>query len=435
MPNHWTYKDFRLDEDLSQGDIIARAPPILAILDKIHSYFCNSKYLSFVILTQSCDLVMRGGACKARQIGLGVVRALDEILPDTLAELCGTAAPGVYRQDARIAAQQFLERVINQNEQGHGFFYLHPDADVGIAVPAVAMLRVSIALRSREHYNVLKAARCGRLGAEFRNKLGWLTGNLYSRVDTPDWADNDGGQEASRTLIASLLNGVGEQNVWLPDSWLQAARAKRIDLAKLPRDQVYATLLPLAPPPPLAAALDRVKSKATQLLAELGESHLQRIPELARNDEVCALLAAQAALAVARKILGPEDGRLLALLDDMPPDRRLKDSLATQVAEAVRTLRARRGPREIAILLDLLAETAIFAQPAIDCACDIVGTSLGESFAGRRDAFAQELQATKMAGPFVARLRGMIRETVDEGMVERLMGRLENDGQFKAALK
>src|SRR5207247_8080250 len=98
--------------------------------------------------------------------------------------------------------QQFLERVINQNEQAHGLFYLHPDADVGIAVPAAAMLRVSISLRSREHYNVLKAARCGRLRAEFRNKLGWLTGNLYSRVDTPDWADEDGGAEASKALIA-----------------------------------------------------------------------------------------------------------------------------------------------------------------------------------------------------------------------------------------
>ncbi len=285
-----------------------------------------------------------------------------------------------------MAAQQFLERVINQNEQASGLFYLHPDADVGIAVPAAAMLRVSIALRSREHYKVLKAAHCGRLGAEFRNKLGWLTGNLYSRVDTPDWADEDGGEAASKILIADLLSGASaaEQNIWLPDSWLQAAKAKKIDLAKLPRDQVYPTLLPLAPPPPLATALERVSFRAAQLLGELNDSHLRRLVELVKNDEGCALLAAQAALSAARKILGPEDGRLLSLLDGMAADVRLKDSLTTQLTEATQKLKARKGAREVIALLDILAETAVFAQPAVECtARSWIGRSAAPS-PGRR---------------------------------------------------
>src|SRR5208337_3879354 len=107
VPNHWTYKSFQPGDDLSQGDIIARTEPVLGILRDIHAYFCNPKYLCFIVLTQSCDLVMRGGTCKARQIGLGVVRSLDDILSDNLAELCGTGFPGIYRRDARIAAQQF----------------------------------------------------------------------------------------------------------------------------------------------------------------------------------------------------------------------------------------------------------------------------------------------------------------------------------------
>jgi hypothetical protein len=277
--------------------------------------------------------------------------------------------------------------VINQNEQSHGLFYLHPDADVGIAVPAAVMLRVSISLRSREHYNVLKAARRGRLSAEFRNKLGWLTGNLYSRVDTPDWADEDGGEEASKALIADLLSGAGAtaQNVWVPDSLLQAAKAKNINLAELPRDQVYQTLLPLAPPSPLVRAIERVRSSTTRLLNEINDSDLQRVAELAKTDEACALLAAQAALSVARKMLVAEDGILVALLDGMPADLRLKDSLATQVTEATQKLKARKGAREITALLDVLGETAVFARPAIDCACEIAGRSLGESFAERKD--------------------------------------------------
>ena len=211
------------------------------------------------------------------------------------------AHPG-YRQEARIAAKQFLERVINQNEQVHGMFYLHPDADVGIAVPAVAMLRVSIALRSREHYKILKAARRGRLGTEFRNKLGWLTGNLFSRVDTPDWADNDGGKAAGEQLVTNLLDGAGaaERNVWVQESWLQAARTKRIDLASIPRDRVHETLQLHAPPPPMRTAIDRVRQKMEQALNELNDKQLQRLLEEVKANVVCPALMAQAAFGVAR---------------------------------------------------------------------------------------------------------------------------------------
>jgi len=75
VPNHWTYKPVSPDDDLSQGDIIARTEPVLNLLNGVHAYFCDPKYLCFIVLTQSCDLVMRGAACKARQIALGVVRA------------------------------------------------------------------------------------------------------------------------------------------------------------------------------------------------------------------------------------------------------------------------------------------------------------------------------------------------------------------------
>jgi hypothetical protein len=236
VPSHWTYKKIDPGDDLSQGDIIARTPSVLAVLEQVHSYFKDEKYLCFIVLTQSCDLVVRGGACKARQIGLGVVRSLDDVLPDLFAELGGTGVPGVYSEEVRGDARQFLERILNQNEQAHGLFYLHPDADVGIAVPAVALLRVSISLRSREHYQTLKESRRGGLDTEFRNKLGWLTGNLYSRVDTTDWADHPGGKATFDGLVSDLLDGTKatERYVWVPEPWLQAGRANGIDLAALP---------------------------------------------------------------------------------------------------------------------------------------------------------------------------------------------------------
>jgi hypothetical protein len=45
------------------------------------------------------------------------------------------------------------------------------------------------------------------------------------------------------------------------------------------------------------------------------------------------------------------------------------------------------------------------------------------------------LQAERLSEPVVARLHGLIRQVVDEALVERLLGRLENDGQFKGSLK
>jgi hypothetical protein len=436
VPNHWTYDDFSPGDDLFQGDIIARTPAVLAVLGAIHNYFCDPKYLCFIVLTQSCDLVMRGGACKARQIGLGVVRALEEVLPDILAELCGTAATGVYRQDARIAAQQFLERVINQNEQAHGLFYLHHDADVGIAVPAVAMLRVSIALRSREHYHALKAARRGRLATEFRNQLGWLAGNLFSRIDTPDWADKEGGKAVSERLITGLLDGgAGEQNVWVPDAWLQAATAKGIDISSIARGQVRATLEAAAPPPPLNTALDRVSLQANQMLKELNDTQQGRLIELVKADDVCPLLAAQVAFSVARRVLGPAGDQLVAILDRPPADARSKESLAAQVTQAITRLKARRGPREVAPLLDLLRDTPLFGAPAVDSVCEIAGQALGAAFAEQKAALVESLKAEKMSGPVVARLHGLAREAVEEVLVEKLARRLENDGQFKGALK
>jgi len=437
VPNHWTYKDFQPGDDLAQGDIIARTEPVLGIIRDIHAYFRDPKYLCFIVLTQSCDLAIRGGKCKARQISLGVVRSVDDILGDSLAELCGTGFAGIYRQDARIAAQQFLERVVNQNEQAHGMFYLHPDADVGIAVPAVAMLRVSISLRTREHYKTLREARRGCLETEYRNKLGWLTGNLYSRVDTTDWADHEGGKETADVLIRKLLDGTGdfEQNVWVPDSWLESAIAKRVDLQTVPRNRVYATLEPLAPPPPLTTAIERVEFNAMKLINELNDAQLLRLASLVEADVVCPLLAAMIVFGVARSVMGVAGEQLIALLDRMPNDARLNTSIAAQVSRAIGQFKERRGPREIRALLDVLRVTPLFDASAAGRACEIAEQVLGASFAPLKCVFTEALQAERMSESIVSRIHGLVHQVVDEAFVERLLGRLRNDGPFKGALK
>lgn len=433
---HWTYRIPKPEEDLAQGDIIARTDSVLRILEGVHDYFRNEKYLCFIVLTQSCDLVVRDGVCKARQIALGVVRALDEVLSDLFGEMCGGGAARVYARSGKGEAKELVERVINQNEWGHGYFYLHPNADVKIAVEAVAVLRVSISLRSREHYERLRRARCGSLDTEYRNKLGWLTGNLYSRVDTTDWADQPGGKATLKELVDKLIEGEGEgKNIWVPDPWLQVAKGKQIDIGSLARDAILPTLKKEAPPSPQTIALERVRERAVQVLGEFNEKQADRLVELIKTDPVCPLLAAQAALACVREVLGGIWGQAAVLLDAGPADGRWAASLVTQVGEAVGKFKVLRGTRTVAAFLGILQETLLFAEPALDCVREVIRQAIGDDAEKRTSELVQRLRAMIMTVPMLAHIHGLIRQTGDEVLGEKLSNRLRNDPTFNGTLK
>ena len=145
-PTHWTYRECKPTDGLHQGDIIARES-LLDVLNLVHKHFTDPKYLAFIVLTQTCDLVVRKKVCKAKHISLAVIRPLAALMPSVLEEMCQSPCPGIFTRDRRKDAEEFLHRVLNQNEQVNGWVYLHPDADVGIGEPAVAMLRISISLR------------------------------------------------------------------------------------------------------------------------------------------------------------------------------------------------------------------------------------------------------------------------------------------------
>lgn len=205
IPMHWTYEEIKEEEsDLFQGDILFLTDELRDLLTKVHSHFTNPKYLGFIITTQSCDLVLRRDKCKATHINLSVIKSLESTLEDLLDRYCQKVCKNVYTKESKQEANRLIERILNQNEEKLGLFYLHPDPLVNIGEPSVAVLRVSIALRC-EHYQVLKNARKGqgRLTSEFRNKLGWLVGNLYSRAATTDWDESK--QVGQMKLLASRL--------------------------------------------------------------------------------------------------------------------------------------------------------------------------------------------------------------------------------------
>lgn len=280
----------KAEGELKQGDIILRTDRVDSLLDEVHPHFLNRKYTAFMVLTQTCDLVRRSRKrCKSPYINVAVVRPLEDVVCPFLdrvcdtVRVCGKTVEGVYVEETRHKAKQFLGRVINQNEQGLGLFYLHEDHDLAkIAVPSVALLQVTIALRSREHYQTLREARSASLNPLFQSKLGWLTGNLFSRVATPDW------KAAEREeLVASFLGEDGGSDTnprWVSQESVNAANKAQLDIETMSPEQVTAELARHQPPPRAEQAIDRVLATVGDLLGIADEAVLQRIAGRLRND-------------------------------------------------------------------------------------------------------------------------------------------------------
>lgn len=278
MPTHWTYRAVRPDEDLQQGDILRPTQELSQVFGQVHPHFTDPKYLSFLVLTQSCDLVRRNGRCSTRYISVAVVRSLAEVLIRLLDTVCPPIQPGVYSERHRPKAEQLLERVFNQNEGRLGLFYLFPDADVGLGEDAVAFLRVSVTFRA-DHYPLMVQARTGRLAGPFESKLGWLIGNLYSRVATPDWEPSE-----LRTRTEAYLGESAEQGVhWVPEERLRQLRKAGIPVDRLaPADLLDPKAFPV--PNSRDLGIERVVNILTEILETADSGLLKRFKQRLEND-------------------------------------------------------------------------------------------------------------------------------------------------------
>jgi hypothetical protein len=296
MPVHFTYQAIeKPDEgDLFQGDILLPTEKIRAVFADVHPHFTDAKYVAFLVLTQTCDLVRRGGECKSRYINLAVVRPLRDVLFALLDKACGTVKvrgqpiAGTYFQDTKSKAKQLLERILNQNAQAEGIFYLHNDAAIEITEPCVALLQVSVAVKSPEHYEELVSARRGRLKEEFQSKLGWLIGNLFSRVATRDWSTKD-----REKMVAQFLHqpeGIGVSNPiapnWVSREKVTTANRAGVKVAGMTTDQVLAVLEKHSPPPPKQAAIARAVECVRSVIEGVSEEQLIKIKDRLATDPV-----------------------------------------------------------------------------------------------------------------------------------------------------
>jgi hypothetical protein len=131
-----------------------------------------------------------------------------------------------------------------------------------------------VALRA-DHYNAIKDARTGRLAPEFRAKLGWLIGNLYSRPATPDWTDKLGGKERSEALIDKYLNVPR----WIDDEIVRLASVKEVDLTVASTE----TLEALRPPSKTELALQELAAEIGKVSPAFDPETLVKLQNRLRN--------------------------------------------------------------------------------------------------------------------------------------------------------
>lgn len=219
---HFTYAQAPGSE-LQQGDLLSRTLALEAILHSYHSYYLKSDYTHFLILTQSCDLTKRGGArCEAEYINICAVRplrlALQRLARTYQADHLTRHADAIstkYRDRLTFG----LSRIMNNNHPE--YFYLHEDATIGLSDRSCAFLRLSIAVKSIEHYEQLEVARIASLDAPFQAKLGWLVGNMYGRVGTDDWVPKHLAKDAWASLVGTVLD---DSLHWLDEQQLKSAK-------------------------------------------------------------------------------------------------------------------------------------------------------------------------------------------------------------------
>lgn len=186
---HFTYKKDANFESLCQGDLLSITGEMRKILEEVHPYFLHKQYKYFMVLTQSCDLVRRDGInCKTPYITLAAVRSFDDFFERQLiSSRCAEEINGYLLMDSKQKerAYQLLERLYNNTEPD--YFFLYKEDALQLPESMVACLKVSIALKSKLHYQECLQAKKIELSDEFKAKLGWLVGNIYSRVGTTDW--------------------------------------------------------------------------------------------------------------------------------------------------------------------------------------------------------------------------------------------------------
>lgn len=158
------------------------------------------------MLTQSCDLVRRDKkSCKSQYITLAAVHSFQDFLYREIGKHGSCVSINDFKfinSQQKTRHLQMVERIYNNTEPDYFFLYKEPEYQFDESM--VAYLKVSIALKSDLHYDTCLEAKVMELTDEFKAKLGWLVGNIYSRVGTTDWSSIMSEEEKKKIIEDEL---------------------------------------------------------------------------------------------------------------------------------------------------------------------------------------------------------------------------------------
>lgn len=214
---HFTYG--KPEGDLQQGDLLTKSEGLKSVLTQFLPYYADHPdYTYLMVLTQSCDLARHDGKCKARYITLAAVRPVDTALERELSKYQRSSLEKYGRlcsRDKQYWMKDFLIKLLNNNIPE--YFYLAEDAEFNLDRAYAAFLKLAIPIKV-EHYETCLVARFAQLKEIFQAKLGWLIGNMYSRVGTPDWVPEQTTQEEFDNRVETSLKNMC---LWVDEHILQ----------------------------------------------------------------------------------------------------------------------------------------------------------------------------------------------------------------------
>lgn len=259
---HFTYSESTEKKRLKQGDILSKSPDLCSVLKDVHPHYLKEDYTHFMVLTQSCDLVPRtGNLPSARYITLAAVRPLELALEREL-EKRGAALlieGEVYRNaKTKEFAEAFLDKLFNNNITD--YFFLKSDPDVGLKDDSCCFLHLSIALKTELHFDTCLNSKVAELNGVFQSKLGWLVGNLYSRVGTPDWTPDNFTKEEFKKLLKDTVEGTSG---WIPQDLFPLFQRLEKEMNGSTFDEIFEKAK--------SKKLESVSQKITQIASLIGE--------------------------------------------------------------------------------------------------------------------------------------------------------------------
>lgn len=287
---HFTYSNTPDKSLLKQGDVIAKTEGVRNILKEVHQHYLSDKYLYFIVITQSCDLVRRKGQlCGTPYITLAAVRSLDELMTKEISKYQKSPLEkkaNIVSSSYKTTVSQFVSRVLNNNESE--YFYLHEVPEIDFP-KSVAFLKLSIAIKSELHYQTCLDAKSLELENNFKSKLGWLVGKIYSRVGTEDWSPNTLSEKAFSEFIDEIIS---ENYFWAEDKILKELKKTVNDeeLGRLAPEEILKKLKDTK----IMTRKERIIEALTALLNRIDYIDSARIPsiiKLINNDpEISSIL-------------------------------------------------------------------------------------------------------------------------------------------------